>query len=59
MVSTLRYRKSTALRAWFWVEAETLPFTASDVRNALTSAGPISAGCRLSWKKMYRLIQWT
>jgi hypothetical protein len=29
------------------------------VRNAVTSGAPISAGWRLAWKKMYRLIQWT
>jgi hypothetical protein len=57
--STSRYRKSNALSAWFWVEAATLSRTASEDRNAEISAGPISAGCRLSWKKMNRRIQWT
>ncbi len=33
--------------AWFWVLAATRPLTASDVRNASTSAVPISVGCRL------------
>jgi hypothetical protein len=57
--STSRYRKSRALSAWFCVEAATLSRTASEDRNAEISAGPISAGCRLSWKKMNRRIQWT
>jgi hypothetical protein len=41
--------------------AEPLPLscTASDVRKAVTSVAPISAGCRLPWKKMNRRIQWT
>src|SRR5439155_4685580 len=57
--STSRYRKSRALSAWFWVEAATLSRTAREVRNAVTSAGPMWAGCSLSWKKMNRRIQWT
>jgi hypothetical protein len=48
-----------SLSAWFWVEAATLLWTASEVKNAVTSAAPISAGWRLPWKKMERLIQWT
>jgi hypothetical protein len=38
---------------------ETRSRTASTVRNSVTSRAPISAGWRLAWKKMYRLVQCT
>jgi hypothetical protein len=48
-----------ALRAWVCVEALTRSFTARCDRKALSSGLPVSAGCRTSWKKMYRRIQCT
>jgi hypothetical protein len=36
-----------AAMAWFCVLAATRPSTASGLRNASTSAVPMSAGCRL------------
>jgi hypothetical protein len=57
--STSLYRNRRALSAWFWVEAATCPSTARDVRNFMTSGARISAGWRLSWKKMKRRIQAT
>jgi hypothetical protein len=41
-----------ALRAWFWVDAATLRWMASALRNRVISAAPMSAGWRLSWKRM-------
>ena len=43
---------SQSPRAWFCVEAATLPSTAREVRKPVTSGAPISAGWRLPWKKM-------
>jgi len=32
---------------------------ASALRESLTSAEPISSGCRLLWKRMNRRVHWT
>ena len=39
---------------WLCVDALTCRSTANAVRNYVTSGGPISAGCRLWWKRMKR-----
>jgi hypothetical protein len=52
-------QEQRALSAWFWVEAATFRSTASEVRKREISGPPISAGCRLPWKKMYRRIHAT
>src|SRR2546427_13085678 len=36
---TSRYRNSSPLKAWFWVDAATFPSTARDVRNSRSSVG--------------------
>jgi len=51
--------KRRALRAWFWVEAETFPSTVRWARKAWISGVPISAGWRLPWKRMKRRTQST
>jgi len=55
--SPCRYRNRMACNAWFCVAALTRRSTARCVRNALTSASDISAGCRRSWYRMKRRIQ--
>ena len=57
--STSLYRNSSALRAWFWVEALTWRSLARWVRKALTSCSPSSSGWRLPWWTMKRRIQRT
>jgi hypothetical protein len=42
----------SALNAWFWVDAATLPWTARELRKRVTSGAPISAGCRWPWKNV-------
>jgi len=44
------------LRAWFWVEAETFCSVARYERKVVISGVLIVSGCRLSWKRMKRLI---
>ena len=44
--STCRYRKTRALRAWFWVDAETCCSTARCARKARTSTAPMESGWR-------------
>ncbi|EXI70735.1 MAG: hypothetical protein AW07_03865 [Candidatus Accumulibacter sp. SK-11] len=55
--STSLYRKSSALFAWFCVDAATRPVTARWVRKDSPSRAPISRGCRLLWKRMKRRTQ--
>jgi hypothetical protein len=53
-------RLSTGLlSAWFCVDAATFPWTASELKNCVISAAPISTGWRLPWKMMHRRIQAT
>jgi hypothetical protein len=54
--NTSLYKNSNAESAWGCVEALTFRSTASDVKNVSNSSLPIPAGCRLSWKIIYRLI---
>ena len=54
---TFLYRNKMVWSAWFWVEGETERLIAKWLRNASTSILPISAGWRLPWKNIYRLIQ--
>ena len=51
--------KRRALRAWFWVEAETFPSTVRWARKAWIWGVPISAGWRLPWKRRKRRTQST
>lgn len=48
MPNTSRYRNRMALSAWLWVDADTFRSLASMLRNASTSAAPMSRGCRIS-----------
>ena len=43
--------------AWFWVEAAAFRRAAKWVKKAVTSASPISRGCRLPWNRIKRLTQ--
>jgi hypothetical protein len=55
-LSPSRERNRQALRAWLWVEAATLCWTARGVRQASMSALPIALGGRVSWKNIDRVI---
>ena len=44
--STCLYKYRIAALAWFWVDADTWRCTAKCVKNASTSAAPISCGWR-------------
>ena len=58
-LSPPRSRNRQALRAWCWVEAATLCWTARGVSKAAMFALPIALGWRGSWKNIYRVIQVT
>ena len=48
----------SAESAWFCVAAATSRSVASQLRNAVTSRAPISAGWRLPWKSTKYRIQY-
>ena len=52
LLENVSIRKRSAASAWFCVDAAALPSRASELRNVVISGAPISAGWRLSWKKM-------
>jgi hypothetical protein len=45
-------RNSSALKAWFWVDAATICSTARSVRKASIPRSPIAWGCRLWWNRI-------
>jgi hypothetical protein len=55
---TRRYRKSTAQRAWFCVDAAVCRSTARWLMKAVMSGPPSLRGCRPWWKAMKARIQW-
>jgi hypothetical protein len=50
--------KTSAQRAWFWVEAETRRSTARWLRKAVASPAPMSRGWRRPWNAMKARIRW-
>jgi hypothetical protein len=58
ILSTSRYRNSSAERVCDCVEADTFFSVAKWDRNASTSGAAMSLGWRFPWKKMNRLIHW-